>query len=482
LLHPVSIFTVCWGAGLVGYCELGRDKDKDKHNMRARCELMCPWSEIRGRLDLNSVHRLELPSDVCNSGNVANLTAGQLQHTMIKAYRRSTGDTDLVVAEDIRTPQALLRTVSYVEANMLHVLLTNLTRDPDATADWEQAADASEFIFVYLFVFDRYRMILKDVNLSASESAEDDSLKRDVVERIIRWLIALGHLLLSCESTRNTFASNHLRHNTQVLMDAMKTLQALYRRPSICNDIPQTVFAAATSASSSSSSSDRAAASLVGEFTAYYLVMCSSIGKAEFVRELRQLPAAVVTDPHVQTVIRLHTAGSVGMCNYELVFRTLRGDTAAAVTPLLLCLLAMSGWVEPVRLAAVLAWSHAYLKQSLFPYSDVQRLLAFDGCEHVHQFAASCGLDFTDGSDVPDSKASAATGRNSTPENCSLSIQRLNVNFVAAVMRKREEAIAGASSSSMESTLAATARAKVDSNKLRSEFIRTALLVSLSSA
>ena len=93
------------------------------------CEDMCPVNERLLRSERKDISRFET------------IAIGIDKPMMIKKYRRSAANSALETGEDVRTPEALLRTVQYIESFIMVLEFSE-----------EQ----------YLFIWDRFRSIAKD--------------------------------------------------------------------------------------------------------------------------------------------------------------------------------------------------------------------------------------------------------------------------------------------------------------------------------
>lgn len=131
-------------------------------NIVGTCFDMCPPNERQKRLNESDVHRLEQPV----------LDGETLQQTMVKKFQRSSADHELQIAEELRTPETLLKTVEYIENRIMEL-------DDDR-------------LIKYLFIWDRYRMIAKDFTLQLSSSALTDTWI-ECHERMARWFVFMDH-------------------------------------------------------------------------------------------------------------------------------------------------------------------------------------------------------------------------------------------------------------------------------------------------
>lgn len=84
-------------------------------------------------------------------------------------------DHELQIPHLLRTPSTLLRTVHYVEEH----IMTNYS--PSSSS----SSSSSEDLLVYLFVWDRYRMIAKDFTLQISERSQPSPTWVECHERMV---------------------------------------------------------------------------------------------------------------------------------------------------------------------------------------------------------------------------------------------------------------------------------------------------------
>jgi hypothetical protein len=103
----------------------------------------------------------------------------ELVDTMIKKFQRSSADHVLQIPHLLRTPQTLLRTIAYIEEKIMNmhdnniemtnnsVEMNNLPSSSSTIAARIMNNDKEIYssLFIYLFCWDRYRMIAKDFTL-----------------------------------------------------------------------------------------------------------------------------------------------------------------------------------------------------------------------------------------------------------------------------------------------------------------------------
>lgn len=146
------------------------------------CEDMCPVEERKKRLDEADVHKLELPYAAVQNGHES-----EFQATMIKKFQRSSADHDLLIASMLRTPTVLLRTISYIESQVANKYHEGV----DARFN-----EAPSKLFVYLFIWDRYRMVAKDFTLQFGALPLTE-IWIECHERMARWFIFMDHSMKS---------------------------------------------------------------------------------------------------------------------------------------------------------------------------------------------------------------------------------------------------------------------------------------------
>lgn len=185
---------------------------------------MCPESERLKRINENDLHKLELPSNV----DVKDLN--KLKDTMIKKFQRSSADHELRIAESLRTPETLLRTITYMEEEIMSqatdssspTITTTSTssttartssssmivpsgggggdgegKGEDSTSNKNGNGGGGEgALFVYLFIWDRYRMIAKDFTLQQS-ALPLTAIWVECHERMARWFVLMEHRMKS---------------------------------------------------------------------------------------------------------------------------------------------------------------------------------------------------------------------------------------------------------------------------------------------
>jgi hypothetical protein len=130
------------------------------------CEDMCPAEERQRRIDEVDVHKLEYPFPPPPAVPHFVPTAHSMAGTMIKKFQRSSADHELRIPHLLRTPRALYRSVCYMEDHIMerHLLLTPQQQLEQGVPEREKITN----LIVYLFVWDRFRMIAKDFTLQVN--------------------------------------------------------------------------------------------------------------------------------------------------------------------------------------------------------------------------------------------------------------------------------------------------------------------------
>jgi len=98
---------------------------------------------------------------------------------MIKKFQRSSADHVLQIPHLLRTPQTLLRTIAYIEEKIMNMHVNNIEMTNNSVEMNNLPSSSSTIaarimnndkeiyssLFIYLFCWDRYRMIAKDFTL-----------------------------------------------------------------------------------------------------------------------------------------------------------------------------------------------------------------------------------------------------------------------------------------------------------------------------
>jgi hypothetical protein len=279
----------------------------------------------------------------------------QLQPSMIKKFQRSSADHELLIPPLIRTPYILLKTVSYIEET-----IADIDKPSSDLYSYFMSNRASEeenlSLTVYLFIWDRFRMIAKDFILQSTMLTRD-ILWVETIERMARWHVLMDHRMRSCKD----FVSGHAQQNLEGLNNMLKTLDGYYRNQALLA-LPE-------------------AARLVRnqpEFTSYYLlVQLANTGVVT--KYLQTLPTFVLKSQHVKLAISARAAFASE--NYVEYFRLLVEEANPLQAGL------MVTYVAAMRTKALRVLSSCTQKGTYYPLSKLVETLKFeDGFEEVQDF------------------------------------------------------------------------------------------------
>jgi nuclear mRNA export protein SAC3 len=164
------------------------------------CTDMCPALERIKRIDEFDVHKLEFPFTVLPTTLHAVTHEQLFASTMIKRFQRSSADHDLLIADMLRTPETLLRTIEYIETQVMNKY--NEGVDP-------RLGETPSKLMVYLFIWDRFRMVAKDFTLQQYSLSISD-IWVECHERMARWFIFMDHDMKSEGELSCSLISLHL--------------------------------------------------------------------------------------------------------------------------------------------------------------------------------------------------------------------------------------------------------------------------------
>jgi hypothetical protein len=154
---------------------------------------MCPIEEAIKRINESDIHRLEFPYTVLPSPLNPREHYPLFLPTLIKKFQRSSADHELLIAHMLRTPETLLKTIEYMESSVMNKY--NEGPDPRFAGQDPNEAIPSKMT-VYLFIWDRYRMIAKDFTLQQYGLSLSD-IWIECHERMARWFIFMDHAMKS---------------------------------------------------------------------------------------------------------------------------------------------------------------------------------------------------------------------------------------------------------------------------------------------
>ena len=162
---------------------------------------MCPVSEAQRRTDECDVHVLELP---------------ERGGAFIKKFQRSSADHELQTPHLMRTPAALLMTTTYIETHIMSQvqpaaprlmyqhqqqgagvaeganILSASTCIRSSLDNYSTLLGASTNIVIYLFIWDRFRMVAKDFTLQ-QQAVSFSPLWIECHQRMARWFVLMDH-------------------------------------------------------------------------------------------------------------------------------------------------------------------------------------------------------------------------------------------------------------------------------------------------
>lgn len=176
---------------------------------------MCPEFERTKRVAESDVHKLEQPHDAITG------VGSTLKDTMIKKFQRSSADHELQIAEMMRTPETLLRTVAYIEDHVMEK--TEEGEDP-------RCGGVPSQLFVYLFIWDRFRMVAKDFTLQQHALAVT-KVWVECHERMARWFVLMDHRMKGSED----YIGGHAQQNGEQVRHTALVCVMLYWRDCLAN-------------------------------------------------------------------------------------------------------------------------------------------------------------------------------------------------------------------------------------------------------
>ena len=184
---------------------------------------MCPADERESRIEERLVEPFEREHPEVE---------GSPRELMVKEFKRSSADYLLAVPHRIRTPATLLRTIK------VHLTATLTCAPPNPSPQYiednimeknKQGVDprfggVPTSIAVYLFIWDRYRMIAKDFILQEL-ALPVDTVYVECHERMARWFILMDHTM----QRDDKFNDGHLQQNRESTNKLFKTLLECYK-------------------------------------------------------------------------------------------------------------------------------------------------------------------------------------------------------------------------------------------------------------
>lgn len=331
------------------------------------CTDMCPASERNKRIDEKDVNRLELPypkgySEPNFKGE--NVDLSDPMRTMVKKLQRSAADHILAIPDLVRPPPVLLKSMRYLQQ---FVMEKDLQSIPDVRFD-----QIPSQIEVYLFVWDRLRMIAKDFILQNYRyGGRNDRYSVECYENMARWHIMMEHQMNDNEE----YKMLHTEQNYEQLNRYLKSLNEIYD----------------DAASRKGPNGERLLeCPNESEFRAFYIFQqLDNEGQVE--AYIRSLSAEVLASDAIQYALAVVAARRNE--NYAKFFRLIREGTYLEACSLF-------RYVGYMRIQALRVMCKIYrpAKQEFsYPLSDMKRLLLFDSDEDTLAFFEYCGLPVVGG-------------------------------------------------------------------------------------
>lgn len=335
------------------------------------CLDMCPASERSKRLDEKDYNRLELPypkgySDPSFPDSTVDLS--DPSRTMIKKLQRSAADHVLAIPELVRPPPVLLKTMRYLES---YVMEKDLHSIPDVRFDQKPSQ-----IEVYLFVWDRLRMIAKDFILQNYRyGGRNDRYCIECFENMARWHVMMEHQM----HVNDEYRSVHSEQNSEQLNRYLKSLNEIYDDAASRLDSNGKRLLLCPNES---------------EFRAYYIFQqLDNEGQVE--AYIHSLSAEVLRSDEIQFALSVVAARRTD--NYAKFFRLVR----EAVYLESCSLFRYMGYMRILALRIMAKICRPAKQEATFLMSDIQRLMLFDSIEDTIEFIEYCGLNIV-GSDPSD--------------------------------------------------------------------------------
>jgi hypothetical protein len=218
--------------------------------------------------------------------------------TMVKKLQRSSADHVLAIPALVRPPPVLLRTMRYLQQCVME-------KDRQSTADVRFGQTATE-IEVYLFIWDRLRMIAKDFILQNYRfGGRNDMYCIECFENMVRWHVMMDHQM----GGNDEYIALHSEQNSEQLNRYLKSLNEMYDDAHTRTD---------------SSGSLSLVCANEGEFRAYYIFQqLDNDGQVE--AYTTALAPAVLASPEMQFALQIVAARRNE--NYAKFFRLFREGT-----------------------------------------------------------------------------------------------------------------------------------------------------------
>ena len=213
-------------------------------------------------------------------------------------------------------------------------------------------------IAVYLFIWDRYRMIAKDYILQEL-AVPVDEVYVDSHERMARWFIIMDHTMQKDDK----FNEGHLQQNRESTNKLFKTLLECYVDPKLAH-VPMPHKA---------------------EFISYYLLEQMGNG-GEVAKLMRQLSHEVRSSSKIRFVAEVWAAWK--MMDISRFFRLLRRADACQAS-------LMHRYVGDIRLEGIRMMVRTYFfkgSASFYPLQHLVEQLMFENVDDALAFTSHCGI------------------------------------------------------------------------------------------
>ena len=364
--HVDSSLPACLTA-TIGTPEFDRNK-----STLGLCLDMCPLSEIKER-GRSRIHLLEGKFVLTDSSVSDHILRGYF----IKELKRSSADTHLNDPSLIRPVHILLRTVRYIQNELMEQDL-RLVADP-------RFGVIPRTIEVYLFIFNRYRMIVKDLAMQRNEiNVENDRYCIECLECIIRYHIMMDFQLKGNQDYEfeGDSRAGNAHQNLEQLNNCLKML------------VSSGLYQDARKRKRRSTDSIQVMCPNEAEFCAYYILAKLEKPHREFLfsdqevsRYIASLDSELLLSEEIQFAFAVVT--SIKTRNYFKFFRLFHEATYLEA-----CL--MNNCAKNMRLEAmdiICRTGHMKNKDNkptLYSLSDLTDILAFDDVEGTRLFLEKC--------------------------------------------------------------------------------------------
>ena len=148
------------------------------------------------------------------------------KYTMIKKYEKSSADRNMALPHIVRTPATLLKTLQFMEQNVMDVDRHISLSDDDDSDDEDRVKSGPNKYHVHNFVWDRMRSIYSDFIVQNYRlGGRVDAFCVECHERMARWhLMMEHHIKWDAESKRDGFD----RQNSERYISILKSLDEFY--------------------------------------------------------------------------------------------------------------------------------------------------------------------------------------------------------------------------------------------------------------